>query len=293
VLMQQPENTVGFFVSNARFSTRSKNLANNSKVKIVLCDDNNLIDKIKEAQRLHSDSDSNTVCIENITTDENTQTEIFGIKFKGSIRIGKLIRNKMFKIKTTEYLDELESSLKKLRDIVSDKKEYVFVKRNMSEAERIIIDQDIDETLQIVRYEFQPEFEKRIEQESFKRLKRKYPENFYKTVKRQKVEPKVIILTGGIGVGKTIFGEKFAKYLEDKELKVYRPVETSLKIKHELDLFYKDVEKRALFFQYVILETYKKEVEKINRLTGYDYVIFDRTHIDTEVFTHHNIKEQD
>ncbi|CAG8643134.1 5491_t:CDS:1, partial [Scutellospora calospora] len=59
VLMQQPENTVGFFVSNTRFSTRSKNLTNNSKVKIVLCDDNNLIDKIKEVQRLHSDSDSN------------------------------------------------------------------------------------------------------------------------------------------------------------------------------------------------------------------------------------------
>ncbi|CAG8617199.1 5383_t:CDS:2, partial [Scutellospora calospora] len=248
-------NTAGFFVSNARFSTRSKNLANNSKVKIVLCDDNNLIDKIKEVQRLHSDSDSNTICIENITTNENTKTEIFGIKFEGSIRIRKLIRNKMFKIKTTEYLDELEPSLKKLRDIISDKKEYVFVKRNMSKAKRIIIDQDIDETLQIVGYEFQPEFEKRIEQESFKCLKRKYLENFYKIVKRQKVEPKVIILTGGIKVEKTTFREKFAKYLEDKGL--------------------------------------KKEVEKINRLTGYDYVIFDHTHIDTEVFTHHNIKEQD
>ncbi|CAG8713499.1 6879_t:CDS:2, partial [Scutellospora calospora] len=135
--------------------------------------------------------------------------------------------------------------------------------------ERIIIDQDIDETLQIVRYEFQPEFEKRIEQESFKRLKRKYPENFYKTVKRQKVEPKVIVLTGTIGVGKTTFGEKFAEYLEDKGFRVYRPVETSLKIKRELDLFYKDVKNRALFFQNVILETYKKEVEKINRLTDY------------------------
>ncbi|CAG8637838.1 8667_t:CDS:2, partial [Scutellospora calospora] len=107
----------------------------------------------------------------------------------------------------------------------------------------------------IVRYEFQPEFDKRIEQETFKYLKRKYSENFYKTVKRQKVDSKVIILTGRIGVGKTTFGEKFAKYLEDKEL--------------------------------------KKEVEKINRLTGYDYMIFDRTYIDTKAFTYHNIKKQD
>ncbi|CAG8678225.1 3543_t:CDS:1, partial [Scutellospora calospora] len=92
VLMQQPENIVGFFVSNARFSTRSQNLANNPKVNLILCNDNNLVEKIKETQRLHSDSDSNTICIKDITTDKNTKTEIFGIKFEGKIRIGKLRR---------------------------------------------------------------------------------------------------------------------------------------------------------------------------------------------------------
>ncbi|CAG8561014.1 7717_t:CDS:1 [Scutellospora calospora] len=200
----------------------------------------------------------------------------------------------MFKRKTTKVLKELELSLIKLRGIINDEKEYIFEIGNMTEAERVLIDKEIDDTFQIVRHEFQLDFEKKIEQETFKRLKRKYPDQIQKINKKPKIEKaKVIILTGGIGVGKTTFGEKFANYLEDEGFRVYRPVETSLKIKRELDLFYKDVEGRALFFQYVILETYRKEVEKINQLTGYDYVIFDRTHIDTEVFTHLNIKEHD
>ncbi|CAG8618056.1 238_t:CDS:1, partial [Scutellospora calospora] len=95
VLMQQPENTVGFFVSNAKYSTRSQNLANHSRVKLILCNDDNLIDKIKEVQRLHLDSDRDIISIEDITTEENTKTEIFGIKFEGKIRIEKIrkIRN--------------------------------------------------------------------------------------------------------------------------------------------------------------------------------------------------------
>ena len=48
VLMEQPENTVEFFVSNCRFLTRSQNIANNSRVKLILCNDNSLIEKIKE-----------------------------------------------------------------------------------------------------------------------------------------------------------------------------------------------------------------------------------------------------
>ncbi|CAG8618073.1 239_t:CDS:2 [Scutellospora calospora] len=199
----------------------------------------------------------------------------------------------MFSPKTTKQINKLEVSLKKILENLKKEKEYIFDRKDETESERIIIDQEIDETLQIVRYELQPEIEKRIEQETLKRLKRRYPDQIQKINKRSKVEPKVIILTGGIGVGKTTFGEKFAEYLENKGFKVYRPVETSLKIKPELDLFYKDVKNRALFFQHVILQTYKKEVEKINQLIGYDYVIFDRTHIDTEVFTHLNIEEQD
>ncbi|CAG8688587.1 10408_t:CDS:1, partial [Scutellospora calospora] len=74
------------------------NLANNSRVKLILCNDDNLIDKIKEVQRLYPDSDHDIISIEDITTDENTKTEIFGIKFERKIRIGKLrkIRNSLY-----------------------------------------------------------------------------------------------------------------------------------------------------------------------------------------------------
>ncbi|CAG8688600.1 10409_t:CDS:2, partial [Scutellospora calospora] len=102
--------------------------------------------------------------------------------------------------------------------------------------------EEIDEILQIVRHELQPEIEKRIEQETLKCLKRKYPDQIQKINKKSRVKKaKVIILIGGIGVGKTIFEEKFAKYLEDEGFRVYCPIETSLKIKRELDLFYKNI----------------------------------------------------
>ena len=93
VLMEQPENTVGFFVSNSRFSTRSQNIANNSRVKLILCNDNSLIEKIKEEQRLYPVSD--IIFVEDITTEENTNTEIFSMKFNRKIRIGRIkkIRN--------------------------------------------------------------------------------------------------------------------------------------------------------------------------------------------------------
>src|SRR5947199_376697 len=39
VLNQQPKDTVGFFVSNAKFSTRSENTATNSKLNLILCNE--------------------------------------------------------------------------------------------------------------------------------------------------------------------------------------------------------------------------------------------------------------
>ena len=93
VLMEQPENTVEFFVSNCRFLTRSQNIANNSRVKLILCNDNSLIKKIKEEQRLYQVSD--IISVEDITTEENMNTEIFGVKFNRKIRIRRIkkIRN--------------------------------------------------------------------------------------------------------------------------------------------------------------------------------------------------------
>ena len=199
----------------------------------------------------------------------------------------------MFNPNTTKQINKIETSLKKILENLKKEKEYIFDRKDETEADRIMIDQEIDETFQAVRYELHPEFEKRIEQETFKRLKRKYPEQIYKINKKTKVDSKVVILTGGIGVGKTTFGEKFKDYLESKGFRVYRPIETALKVKRELDLFYKDIKNNTLFFQHVILDVYRKEVEKINQLTGYDYVIFDHSHINTEVFTHLNNENEE
>ena len=48
VLIEQHNNTVEFFVSNAKFLIRTQTYTNNSRVKIILCDEKNLIEKIKE-----------------------------------------------------------------------------------------------------------------------------------------------------------------------------------------------------------------------------------------------------
>jgi hypothetical protein len=92
VLMEQPEGTVGFFVSNAPFSTRSESFASNSKLNIILCNENNIVEKIKEAQLslLEKSDKDETIYIEDITTEEGVSTDIFGIKFNGKIRIGRI-----------------------------------------------------------------------------------------------------------------------------------------------------------------------------------------------------------
>jgi deoxyadenosine/deoxycytidine kinase len=41
------------------------------------------------------------------------------------------------------------------------------------------------------------------------------------------------------------------------------------------------------------LKAYKEKIKEINELTEYDYIIIERTHIDTEVFSHLNIKDQE
>lgn len=90
VLMEQPKNTVGFFVSNSQYSTRSQNIANNSSVKIILCNDDNFIEEIKKTQELYSELDTDIICFEDIITEENTNIEIFGIKFNGKMKIGRI-----------------------------------------------------------------------------------------------------------------------------------------------------------------------------------------------------------
>ncbi|CAG8463811.1 2712_t:CDS:2, partial [Scutellospora calospora] len=98
VLMQQPNGTVGFFVSNAKFSNRAENTATNSKLNLILCNEENIVEKIKEAQLKLENSLNEEIVIEDITTNENTNTDIYGVKINGCIRIEEL-KDNYYKIK--------------------------------------------------------------------------------------------------------------------------------------------------------------------------------------------------
>ncbi|CAG8548300.1 8066_t:CDS:2 [Racocetra fulgida] len=96
-----------------------------------------------------------------------------------------------------------------------------------------------------------------------------------------------------IGVEKSTFEEKFKSYLEEKRYRVYRPLEASLFLEDELKLFCKDPKNNALFFQYAILNFYKKQTAELNVISSYDFIILDQTYIDTEVFTLMNTQNKE
>ena len=83
-----------------------------------------------------------------------------------------------------------------------------------------------------------------------------------------------------------------SEYFKKQGLKVYQPEEVSLSIKKELDIFYQDPKRYALFFQDIIIDTYDTILKNIDSIIDdYDIIILERTHIDTEVFTNINIKD--
>ena len=83
-----------------------------------------------------------------------------------------------------------------------------------------------------------------------------------------------------------------SEYFKKQGLKVYQLEEVSLSIKKELDIFYQDSKRYALFFQYIIINTYDTVLKNIDSvIDDYDIIILERTHIDTEVFTNINIKD--
>ncbi|RIB01968.1 hypothetical protein C2G38_2050437 [Gigaspora rosea] len=102
-----------------------------------------------------------------------------------------------------------------------------------------------------------------------------------------KKKPKIIVLTGAIGAGKTTFAKMLCEYLKQQRLKVYLMTEIALLYEKELELFY--LTRNKLFIQKVILDAYRNfQYENEN----YDVVIFDQTHIDTEVFTNILIEDE-
>ena len=195
--------------------------------------------------------------------------------------------------KISTYLANLEFEIEKLKNILHDNK-YKKPDSFLSHKECVHFQKDYEVTNLQVEEEFAPKFGRKIEQEILQQLKRKYPQKIQSVNKKSKSEqPKVIIFTGPIAVGKTTCSDKLAEYLRSQKFTVLQYVEASLEIERELKLFYKDVEKHALFFQYVILDYYKKKVKEINGLTGYDYIILECTYFNTEIFTLANITDSD
>ena len=57
----------------------------------------------------------------------------------------------MFNSNTTKQINKIETSLKKILENLKKEKEYIFDRKDETEADRIMIDQEIDETFQAVR----------------------------------------------------------------------------------------------------------------------------------------------
>ena len=108
-----------------------------------------------------------------------------------------------------------------------------------------------------------------------------------------KKSAKFIVTTGAIGVGKTTWNVMLAKYLRDKGFKVFLSNEIPLMDKEFLELFYSEVPKYSFAFQLNIIHKFNNEMLKLYyKRYKYDYIIFDRTHLDSKIFTSNNINDE-
>jgi hypothetical protein len=100
-LHKQPEGVIGFLVSNAPFSNNARNIATNSERKIILCNNNNLIENLKLALKDYKKKPDDYYMFEELSIEnielETKDSNIFGIDIKGSCKINNL------KVKHVEY----------------------------------------------------------------------------------------------------------------------------------------------------------------------------------------------
>ncbi|CAG8678864.1 15647_t:CDS:1 [Acaulospora morrowiae] len=106
-------------------------------------------------------------------------------------------------------------------------------------------------------------------------------------------ETKLIIVTGAIAVGKTTFTRDLLDHLINQGYHATLRVEVARTLDNELRLYQGDSEKYAFFFQYAMIQAYYKEMEEIKKLKNYDYIILDRTYLDTIPFTNVIIPDED
>ncbi|CAG8702738.1 1843_t:CDS:2, partial [Acaulospora morrowiae] len=97
-------------------------------------------------------------------------------------------------------------------------------------------------------------------------------------------ETKLIIVTGAIAVGKTTFARDLLNHLINQGYHVTLRVEVARTLENEFRLYQGDSEKYACFFQYAMIRAYYNEMKEIKKLKNYDYIILDRTYLDTIPF---------
>ena len=110
-------------------------------------------------------------------------------------------------------------------------------------------------------------------------------------IKQSKQNPKVIVVFGSIGAGKTTFLRELKKYFEKQGKSVYLHEEVSLRIKKDLDIFYTDPKRYSFMLQDLIIEEFRKDI-KIIKENEYDIFLMDRTNKDTKIFTKANISDK-
>ncbi|CAG8723171.1 2535_t:CDS:2, partial [Acaulospora morrowiae] len=106
-------------------------------------------------------------------------------------------------------------------------------------------------------------------------------------------ETKLIIVTGAIAVGKTTFAQDLLDHLINQGYHATLRVEVTRTLESELRLYQDDSRKYAFFFQYAMIQAYYNEMKEIKKLKNYDYIILDRTHLDTIPFTNVMIPDED
>jgi len=95
-LHKQAEGVIGFFVTNVQYTKNAENeVTNLKKRKIILCNENNIIESIKLALKEHEKQSEETsvieeIVFENIELNEYDKADIFGIKIEGKCKIGTL-----------------------------------------------------------------------------------------------------------------------------------------------------------------------------------------------------------
>ncbi|CAG8523153.1 4096_t:CDS:2, partial [Acaulospora morrowiae] len=109
-----------------------------------------------------------------------------------------------------------------------------------------------------------------------------------------KKNPKIIIITGAIAVGKTTFARELSNYLTEKGKHVMLRGEVARNLEGELRLFQHNQDIYPFFFQYAMINAYFFEMNEIKRLgQDYDYIILDRSYLDTFIFTKATIPDGD